>query len=275
MNALKVTLLSVFLSALALAEARATVIVTYAEKPGAETSSFINATTFTFDTLALGVQKNVAWSGVGSFDQLDILKADQYGGAYNPVTGKDTQYSVQGVGSSVSQTILNLNSASAYFGLWWSAGDAANVMDFYSGADGKGTLLAEFTTANLIKALPSTYRGNPNPDRVDPITGKTIQNTGENYAFINFFATPGSTWSSIVFKNSASSGFEADNFTSRVAVYDPTTDGAMPGVVLEAINGKQEISLAQAPEPSAAFAMLVLGGVSAGGSLLRRFSAPI
>ena len=249
------------LSVLSLAQARATVIVTYAEKPGAETSSVVNASTFTFNNLSTGTHTNVEWDGVGTFDKVNILNADQYGGAGN------TKYAVEGLGS-VSQTILNLDQASGYFGMWWSAGDAANVLDFYSGANGTGTLLAQFTTANLLKALPKAYYGNPN-------AGSFYQkDSGEPFAFINFFATPGTAWSSVVFKNSSSSGFEGDNYTSRVQVYSSATDGAMPGVVVEAINGTQEISMAQAPEPNAFCAMLLLGSVSAGGSFFqRRFKA--
>jgi len=245
------------LSVFAFAQARATVIVTYAEQPGAETSSVVNASTYTFNDLSTGVHSNVEWDGVGTFNKLNVLSADQYGGAGN------TKYAVEGLGS-VSQTILNLNSPSGYFGMWWSAGDASNVLDFYSGANGTGTLLAEFTTANLLKALPKAYYGNPN-------TGTNAgKDASEPFAFINFFATPGSTWSSVVFRNSSNSGFEGDNYTSRVTVYNASTDGAMPGVVLEAINGTQEVSLAQAPEPNATFAMLLLGGLSAGGSFFRR-----
>ena len=246
------------LAVLSFAQAHATVIVTYAEQPGAMNSSFINATTDTFDSLSTGVHSNVVWDGVGTFDKLNVLNADQYGGAGN------SKYVVEGLGS-VSKTTLNLNSASGYFGMWWSAGDASNVLDFYSGADGTGTLMAEFTTANLLKALPKAYYGNPN-------TGSNNKkDSGEPFAFINFFAVEGSTWSSVVFRNSSASGFEGDNYTSRVAVYDPTTDGAMPGVVLEAINGTQEVSLAQAPEPSATLAMVLLGGITVSGPLFRRF----
>ncbi len=246
-----------FLSVLSLAQARATVIVTYAEKPGAESSSVVNASTFTFDNLSTGIHTNVTWDGVGTFDKLNVLKADQYGGAAN------TNYAVEGLGS-VSQTILNLNSSSGYFGMWWSAGDASNVLDFYSGENGTGTLLAQFTTANLLKALPKTYDGNPN-------AGSFYQkDSNEPFAFINFFATPGTSWSSVVFKNSSSSGFEGDNYTSRVQVFNTQTDGPLPGVIFEAINGTQETPIGLAPEPNATLGMLLIGGLSAGGSLARR-----
>ncbi len=255
MKILKPLLSLAFLTAMAASQAGATVIVTYAESPKAESSSLVNTQQYTFDNLSLGLNKNVDWTGVGEFNQLYIKSADQYGGAAN------TQYSVQGVGTSVSSTILNLNTASAYFGLWWSAGDASNVLDFYSGANGTGTLVAEFTTASLLKALGKAYNGNPNAGKFNGL------DSNEPFAFINFFAVEGTTWSSIVFKNSSSSGFESDNYTSRVEAYNQATDGNMPGVVLEAITGTQVVALV--PEPNASMAMALFGGLSVAGTVAR------
>jgi hypothetical protein len=73
----------------------------------------------------------------------------------------------------------------------------------------------------------------------------------------------------VVFRNSSSSGFEADNVASRVAAYDATTDGAMPGIVFEAINGTQQ-TLVNVPEPGATLAMIFVGFMSVGTPLLRR-----
>lgn len=257
MNRILLSSLIGLLSLAAASVAQATVIVTYAEAPGAVRSSFINATTFDFNNLALGLNKNVVWKDVGKFDKLYILKADQYGGADN------TKYSVQGVNSSVSKTILNLDTPSNYFGLWWSAGDASNVLEFYSGANGTGDLLARFTTGNLLKVLPDEYDGNPN---AGPFYEK---DGGEPFAFLNFFATPGNAWASVVFSNSSSSGFEADNIASRVAVYDSTVDGPMPGVVFEAINGTHE-TLIQTPEPKTTLAAIFLGMATIGAPFIRR-----
>ena len=258
-----------FLVVLAYSRAQATVIVTYAEQPGEMTSSFIHATTEDFNSMSLGVHATANWVDsstgalVGTFTNLDVHAADQYGGANN------TNYAVTGLGVT-TKTTLNLAEASSYFGLWWSAGDGKNVLDFYSGANGTGTLLAEFTTANLLKALkpakvyPLGYYGNPNE-------GSNYQkDSSEPFAFINFFAVPGTTWSSIVVTNNGSSGFEADNYASRVQVYDSSVDGAMPGVVLEAIDGTTEVSLVNTPEPGSVFAMFLLGGLTAGGSVVRR-----
>lgn len=255
MKILKPLLSLTFLAVMAASQARATVIVTYAESPNTESSTLVNTQEFTFNNLSLGLNTKVDWAGVGEFNQLYIKSADQYGGAAN------TQYSVQGVGTSVSKTILNLNTASAYFGLWWSAGDASNVLDFYSGANGTGTLMAEFTTASLLKALGKAYDGNPN---AGPNLGK---DSNEPFAFINFFAVEGTTWSSVVFTNSSSSGFESDNYTSRVEAYNAATDGNMPGVLLEAITGTQVVALV--PEPNASMAMALFGGLSVAGTVAR------
>jgi hypothetical protein len=257
MKAMRYLFLVALTGVLCVSRAEATVIVTYAEQPGIEASTFINATTYDFNSLSTGLNTNVVWDGVGTFNQLYVKTADQYGGAGNSL------YSVQGVGTSVSQTILNLSSASAYFGLWWSAGDASNVIRFYSGLNGTGTLVAEFTTASLLQALGAAYDGNPN---VGSYYGK---DSSEPFAFINFFAVEGSSWQSIVLTNSSSSGFESDNYASRVAAYDASTDGTMPGIVLEAINGTSVVSMV--PEPTTYAAMALLGGLTFSGSMFRGF----
>ena len=270
MKKLKISLSIGILAVLAVAQAHATVIVTYAEQPGQMTSTFIHATTEDFNNLSSGLHATATWNDsttgelVGTFTSLNIKTNDQYGGADN------TKYAVTGLGVN-TKTTLNLAQDSSYFGMWWSAGDAKNVIDFYSEADGKGTLLAEFTTANLLKALspktvyPNGYYGNPN-------TGSNYQkDSGEPFAFINFFAVEGTQWASVVITNNGSSGFESDNYASRVIAYNSAVDGAMPGNILEAIDGTTEVSLTQTPEPSTTLAMFLLGGLTFGGSFLRRF----
>ena len=191
--------------------AKATVIVTYAEKAGSETSSIVNSSVLTFDNIATGYHTStndtaLTWAGVGTFDNLNIVSAGPYGGANN------TNYMVVGVDVNTKST-LTLNTPSSYFGFWWSAGDKENVLDFYSGANGTGNLVAQFTTTNLLKTLPKSYYGNPNSGYNE---GK---DAGEPFAFINFFGTTDTSWKSIVIKNSLATGFEADNFTSRVEAY--------------------------------------------------------
>ena len=203
------------------------VLITYAENPGVQTSTLSNTSFISFDSAANGKTSNLVWAGVGTYDNAQIINADVWGGALG--TGK---YIVQStsVGSPnpVPTTTLTLDTPSAYFGLWWSAGDNPNRLAFYSGA----TLIADFTTETLVKALPDTYRGNP--------TGTFAgQNTNEKYAFFNVFGQNGVSWDKIVFTNTTSSGFESDNHTTRVTPWGsgPGETGPAPGVVVATVDG--------------------------------------
>jgi hypothetical protein len=219
-------LLLTTLGFLTAATAPAAVVITYAEQPGDVNSSLLGTDVFTFDTLKTGLQTDVAWKGVGTFDQLFIKSADAFGGAASELYPKGSLYSVQGVGTRVLSSTLTLDEASSYFGLWWSAGDARNVLQFYSG----DALVAQFTTASLLSPLPKDYYGNP----LDPSI-----NGGEPYAFINFFGDADTTWDRIVFTNDGRSGFESDNYTTRVNAWDPIVDGTLPGVPVAIVSGKE------------------------------------
>lgn len=203
---------------------RAAVIVTYAESPKATNSSLAGTRVLTFDKLPSGRSTDVAWKGVGTFDQLYIQGADSYGGAADAKNPYGTQYSLQGAGTPVLNSTLKLNSPSSYFGMWWSAGDPQNVLEFYNGK----TLVAEFTTASLMEPLPSEYDGNPRNRLVD---------SNEPFAFINFLGDSDTSWDKIVLRNTGSSGFESDNYTSRVAAWNPLVDGALPGVPVTIVSG--------------------------------------
>lgn len=221
---MKIRLLLASLLALFTIPARADLIVTYAEDPSLNQSSLSGTQVFDFNTMSIGYQKNVSWEGVGTFDQLYIKKADAYGGAADATNPNGSLYSVRGAGTSVTSSTLQLDIASSYFGMWWSAGDPRNVLSFYSGE----TLVGTFTTSSLLNLLPSTYDGNPINRKI---------NSGEPYAFINFYGDEKTTWDRIVLTNDGSSGFESDNYTTRVAAWDPATDGALGGVPVAIVSG--------------------------------------
>lgn len=204
--------------------ARAGVIITYAENPGDYSSSLANTQVYDFNSLRTGKSTNVNWSGVGTFSQLYVKNADAYGGATDAQHPDGTRYSLQGAGSGVLSSILKLDTPSSYFGMWWSAGDPRNVLEFYNG----DTLVGRFTTASLMDPLPAAYDGNPRNRSINP---------GEPYGFINFFADETTAWDRIVFNNDGSSGFESDNYTTRVAAWDPLVDGALPGVPVAIASG--------------------------------------
>lgn len=207
-------------------------VITYAEKPGEVNTPLVGTDVFTFDNLKTGMQTDVSWKGVGQFDQIFIKQADIYGGAPSELSPKGSLYSVQGVGTKVLSSTLTLDEASSYFGLWWSAGDARNVLQFYSG----DALVAEFTTASLLAPLPKDYYGNPI---------NTSWNRGEPYAFINFYGDADTSWDRIVLRNNGTSGFESDNYTTRVAAWDPLIDGALPGVPVAIVEGTKSIAVTE------------------------------
>ena len=238
-------------------------IVTTAEGVGAFNTTLQNVNIETFDNLPTGVNNNVAWGNVGTFDALNIKSADQYGGAPTKAQPNGSQYAVEGIGV-INTTTLKLNSASSYFGLYWSAGDAANDLKFYNGS----TLVADFNTQNLVDKLPKSYFGNPITSGSN--AGK---DSGEPFGFINFIGDATTSWDKIVFSNNAGSGFEADNYTSRVNGWNPTVDGALPGTpfvdikngVVQNINTLPASFVAAAPAAPAppltaclAFAMVLI-----------------
>jgi hypothetical protein len=229
------------------------VLLTYAEDPGIQTSSLADTSYISFDNLSTGSNKNLAWAGVGTYDNAYILNADQYGGAGG--TGKYIVQSTSlGGSNAVPTTTLTLNTPSAYFGLWWSAGDAANKLSFYNGS----TLVASFTTASLVNVLPASYKGNPTP----AFLGK---DAGEKFAFFNVYGENGATWDSVVFTNTGSSGFESDNHTTRVDAWGqlPGESGAAPGVAFATVNGTTVTSVAAVPETGTwVMGFLALGAVT-------------
>jgi len=205
--------------------ANAGVIITYAEDPNAYTSSLKDTQVFDFNNLKTGKISSVEWEGVGKFDKLYIAKTDVYGGAPDAKNPNGSRYSLQGAGSGVLASTLKLETPSSYFGMWWSAGDPHNVLEFYNGE----TLIGRFTTASLMDPLPSEYDGNPMNRKL---------NSGEPYGFINFFGDEKTAWDRIVMTNDASSGFESDNYTTRVEAWDPLADGKLPGVPVVIVDGK-------------------------------------
>lgn len=234
-----------------IASAHASLIVTYAENPGVENSTLTGTSVETFNSLTAGTKyTNLQWTdngtAIGSFNSVYINAADQYGGAGSSGSNYAVESASVGGSNHVTTSTLTLNTASAYFGFWWSAGDPNNTVDFYSGS----TLVAEFTTQNLMNFLPSGYDGNPrSPSTLDP---------SEPFGFINFYGVNGVTFNKVVFIDTQSSGFEADNYTVRSAAWGTQTGetGSTPGVVLETITGTTQTEI---PEPGSL--LLLAGGL--------------
>ena len=141
-----------------------------------------------------------AYTGV--YSPVQVNPADQYGGAGN--TGN---YDVV-FGSSNTLTVTNNTTGGGvnYFGIWISAADAGNELQFF---DASNNLLYTYTAQDMINALGScangtagnAYCGNPADYNAD---------SGELFAYVNFFDTVG-TFSKIVFTQNGGGGFESDN----------------------------------------------------------------
>ena len=218
---------------LALTSAQANLIMTYAEQPGVQVSTVTGITMLNFDSLPTGkLSKNVDFLGAGTIDKVYVIPANQYGGAADAAYPNGSPYAVEssssGLGANVTTT-LTWNQPSAYFGMWWSAGDPNNYLSFYSGTN----LLAQFDTKWLDQKVGKTYYG-------DPVPGTNHgKDSGEAFAFINFYAVDGAKFDKIVLSNPGSSGFESDNWTVRAGAYGTQAgDGStLPGVPVESVNG--------------------------------------
>lgn len=151
----------------------------------------------TFDGLLVGTSLDGYGSSIGTYSGVGIVVGQNaYGGA------GQTNYASVGAQTGASGFYeINFGAAISYFGIYWGAGDGQNVVQFYNGADLKGT----FNTAAIAAGLSAAYYGNP-------INGA---NTSEPYVFVNFRAETGAdAFDRVrVINNSAGTGFETDNHT--------------------------------------------------------------
>ena len=224
-------------------------VVTY-EVAGVMTSPVLSSYTYDFNSIGTGSKSNISWTGwggTGTFSSVKVNPPDQYGGANN------SNYAFS---SDSTQTTLALSTGVSYFGMWWSAGDSENILDFYSGA----TKIFTFTSS-VLDGLSTSYNGNPN-------SAFRGQNSSQKYAYINFFVQSGEQIDKVIARGS---NFESDNWTLRDPAYGLVVgDGAtLPGTAVAQYNvndaGSQttvtdvsQINNTSVPEPSA-LSLIALG----------------
>ncbi len=221
------------------------------EAPGVQTTTAANTTSIDFNDLSTGFSNSLTVKVTPTLTatysgDFFIKSADQYGGAVDPTSGKDSNYFAVASGD----VTMTLSNAQAYFGLWISAADKFNQIAFYNGS----TEVAALTgTGAFLSALPSTYNGNPT-------AGFKGQDNSEKFVFVNFFAqTANDEFDKIVFTNTPNSGtiFESDNHTFSTTLQAPTSGGT------------QLQTPSAVPEPSS-LALLSLGGIGLAARAIRR-----
>ena len=168
---------------------------------GYETFSYATPGSLSSYTSNFSSGTGVASAYSGVYSPIQVNPADQYGGA-----GGTGNYDVV-FGTSNTLTIANNRTGGGvnYFGIYISALDAGNELQFYNG----NTLVYTFTSQNLITALGScanghsgnAYCGNPSDYYAD---------SGELFAYVNFVDTVG-TFNTVVFTQNGGGGFESDN----------------------------------------------------------------
>ena len=183
----------------------------------------------------------------GVYDNVQVIKADVYGGA-----GGTGQYAVSFGGDRGAPYSLTLSAAPGvsvnYFGYWLSALDKGNTLTFYEA----GQQVFKFTAADVLSAISKipdngAYYGNPNPSNAG--------DGGEPFVFLNFFDKTGS-FDKIVFSEvgNGTAGYETDNHTVGFDVINPGNGVVIPTGV---------------PEP-AAWALMIIGVGGVGAALRRR-----
>jgi hypothetical protein len=167
---------------------------------GVQTPTRVTTNFETFNESSFSGTTNFNGSGItGTYSgPYSIFSAGEFGGA-----GGTGNYIATPDGGSYTLTLSqNVN----YFGLWFSALDQGNELSFFNGS----TLVFSFSPANfatLVGACPSStnpFCGNPNSNFLG-------EDSGQQFAYLNFLDTTG-TFNSIVFdENPAIGRFESDN----------------------------------------------------------------
>ena len=213
-------------------------LVLTANAAGSESSTVSGVTTESFNSTGAGVYTSLATTvGTLSSPGLDIVSANQYGGA-----GGTGNYFAIGAEGGQTSAILTLNAPQAYFGIWWSAADALNQIEFLSG----GQVVGTFNSTAALGSLSSAYFSNPSGGG----------DSSEKFAYLNFIATGGTTFNQIELLNTnTSTGFESDNWSVTSTQLNP---GSYPGTVIATLSG--------VPEPSSlaltASGFLAIAGVA-------------
>ena len=169
---------------------------------GDDHSSLGHVSSEDFTSLSAGIHNNQSWSGVGS---IDTIKLDSVSGSvYSDNSSAD---------HGIQKTSLSLNQKSSYFGFDLVSGHTGDSVNFYNG----GNLVGKLAMGDLL--------------------GK-----GVSSGFVSFTGDANTSWDQVVFFGAGNSSFETKNWSTRVAGWNPLTDGGLQGTPeLEIKNGSSAV----------------------------------
>lgn len=165
--------------------ARAGVVFTI-ELAGVQATSVPGAITETFDS--------GTWSSlVGDYSgNAFVFSPSLFSGVYGGAFGSYYLGIFDGI------ALLELNTPQKYFGMWWAAADADDVLTLFDGP----SILGTYTAASFVPFLGAAYFGNPNNGF----------NPSEAYVYVNFTTTGNSNITHVLFRNESNmTVFETDN----------------------------------------------------------------
>ena len=154
-------------------------------------TSVAGATTVDFNSLPNGTTASFS-SGIASYSNVFIRN-----GPLSDIAGDSSQFAAPS--STSGAMTVNFATPIVYFGLYWGSPDPLNTITFFNGA----TQLFSFTGQTLNSQFG---------------VGLGLNNA----AYVNFFAGPGESVTSIVMSPSGSFPFEQDNH-AFVATPEPSS----------------------------------------------------
>jgi hypothetical protein len=130
---------------------------------------------------------------------------------YENTSIPDTLYSVLSAGWGAGSATYNCLGCTS-FSILWGSPDSYNFLDFYSGADGTGTLLTTFSGSDLVP--PAT--------------------AGLGFDQVLFSTLDTGSFSSVVLRNTGHPAFEYSNVALH-HVRGPIVGAGLPGLMLAAL----------------------------------------
>jgi hypothetical protein len=196
------------------------------------------------------------------------VPGDAYGGASTTTSvpefwGVASKYGAFGPNhpSNESAITVELDAPAEYLGIWWTAGDRCNAIEFYS----EGTLKDTFDFDRLMDVLDS--------DALDPISGADYSTdeyfgspnnylyTAEPFAYLHAFAPNGETFDEVrLLLEGPCGGFEFDNVAVATDVQTDDVDSRLVPLQEDARDSGEPLAKTGAESSLAVF---VLGLVAA------------